>query len=72
MARTLLVPFAAFALIRGLVELAVIDYADPASYRQDWGGPSLLGVLAIHSGPGLVGGVYLLSIWRSRRKPSPD
>jgi hypothetical protein len=32
----------------------VIDINDPASYRDDWGGPSLLGVLAVHCGPGLL------------------
>lgn len=39
---------------RGVAELILINYGDPASYAKDWGGPSLAGVLAVHSGPGLV------------------
>ena len=39
---------------RGVAELFLIHYGDPASYAKDWGGPSLAGVLAVHSGPGLV------------------
>lgn len=43
-----------YVIGRGVVELAVVDFGDPASYRDDWGGPSLAGVLAVHCGPGLV------------------
>ncbi|WP_433507116.1 hypothetical protein ACQP04_11935 [Pseudonocardia halophobica] len=39
---------------RAVAEPFVIDLGDPASYRDDWGGPSLAGVLAVHCGPGLV------------------
>jgi hypothetical protein len=45
---------ALYAVVRGLAELFLIDYGDPSSYREDWGGPSLLGVLAVHAGPGLA------------------
>lgn len=45
---------ALYAVVRGVAELFMIDYGDPASYRQDWGGPSLPGVLAVHTGPGLA------------------
>jgi hypothetical protein len=45
---------ALYAVVRGVAELFLIDYGKPASYRQDWGGPSLLGVLAVHAGPGLA------------------
>jgi hypothetical protein len=37
-----------------LAEPLVIDVNDPDSYRSDWGGPSLIGVLAVHSGPAIV------------------
>jgi len=43
-----------YFVVRAVVELFVIDVNDPASYRNDWGGPSLVGVLAIHCGPGLL------------------
>ena len=52
---------------RAIVELFVIDYGDPASYRADWGGPSLAGVLAVHSGPGVIAAalmVYAFLRWR--------
>jgi len=39
---------------RGIGELFMIDLRDPSSYRNDWGGPSLAGVLAVHSGPAVV------------------
>lgn len=39
---------------RGIAECWVVDYHDPASYRHAWGGPSLAGVFAVHTGPGVV------------------
>lgn len=59
--------FAAFVVVRGLVEFVTIDWSDPASYRDDWGGPSLLAVLALHSGPGLlILGVLTVRLYRRR------
>jgi uncharacterized iron-regulated membrane protein len=58
---------AGYLVVRGVTELFVIDLGDPASYRSDWGGPSLIGVLAVHSGPALLvlaGAV----IWLRRRR----
>jgi hypothetical protein len=45
---------AVYLVGRGIAELILIHYGDPASYANDWGGPSLAGVLAVHSGPGLA------------------
>jgi hypothetical protein len=45
---------AVYLVGRGVAELIMINYGDPASYAKDWGGPSLAGVLAVHSGPALV------------------
>jgi hypothetical protein len=39
---------------RAIAEFFVIDFSDPASYRADWGGPRLAGVLAVHCGFRLV------------------
>ena len=57
---------------RAVAEFFTVDYANPASYRDSWGGPSLVGVFLVHAGPGaaivvaVVG--YLLRWWpRSRR-----
>jgi hypothetical protein len=45
---------AVYLVGRGVAELILINYGDPASYAKDWGGPSLAGVLAVHSGPGVA------------------
>ncbi len=39
---------------RGIAEFFTVNYSDPASYRNDWGGPSLAGVFAVHSGPAVL------------------
>lgn len=62
----------AYAIFRGIAELFVVDFDDPASYRDDWGGPSLVGVVLVHSGPGLValiGAGYLIRRNRVGRTP---
>jgi hypothetical protein len=43
-----------YLMARAVAELFLVDMSDPASYRGDWGGPTLLGVLAVHCGPGLL------------------
>lgn len=45
---------AAYLVARGVAEFFIINYSGPASYRNDWGGPGLAGVFAVHSGPGLA------------------
>ena len=51
---------------RGVAEFFIVHYNDPASYRDAWGGPSLAGVFAVHSGPAvaIVAGSV---IWLCRR-----
>lgn len=61
---------ALYSIGRAIVELIVIDYGDPASYAQDWGGPSLAGVLAVHCLPGVVAAVLLLVAWRHHKRVS--
>jgi len=60
---------------RGIAEFFVVNYSNPASYRNDWGGPSLVGVFAVHTGPGvlvLIGlGIWLYRRRRSRTAPAP-
>lgn len=43
-----------YSAARAVVEPFVIDMSDPATYRADWGGPSLAGVLIVHCLPGVV------------------
>ena len=54
---------------RAVAEPFVIDLTNPASYRNDWGGPSLAGVLAVHCGPGILSLVAMVAALR-RRSPS--
>ncbi|MFD4292888.1 hypothetical protein ACFWQG_06670 [Rhodococcus sp. NPDC058532] len=64
-----------YLVARGIVEVVTIDVADPASYRDDWGGPSLLGVLAVHCGPGvavLIAAGLLIRRRRANRVPVAD
>jgi hypothetical protein len=53
---------------RAVAEIVLIHWGDPASYRNDWGGPSLAGVLAVHCLPGLILPGYLA--WRISRSPA--
>ena len=57
---------AVYLVGRGIAELFIIRYGDPASYAGDWGGPSLAGVLAVHSGPALV--ILAVTAWRLLRR----
>ena len=52
---------------RGIAEFWVVDYSNPASFRHAWGGPSLAGVFAVHSGPAAAVLVASL-VWLYRRR----
>ena len=54
---------AVYAVARGVAEFWLVNFDNPASYQNDWGGPSLFGVFLVHSGPGLaviIGGLVWL------------
>ena len=59
---------AAYLVVRAIVEPLVITMGDPATYANDWGGPSLFGVLAVHCGPGLVALGILIALLTRRRR----
>ena len=59
----------AYLVIRGVAEFVVIDWSDPSSYRSDWGGPSLAGVLVVHVGPALLA-LIAAAGWLRRRAHS--
>ncbi len=65
---------AAFLVGRGVAEFFIVHYGDPASYRNAWGGPSLAGAFAVHSGPAVAillgAGGYLVRWHRARSGPS--
>jgi hypothetical protein len=58
-----------FLIVRAVVEPFAIDFGDPATYRNDWGGPSLAGVLAVHMGPGLLALVLMIVAIVRRARP---
>ena len=59
---------AVYLVGRGIAEFFTVSYNDPASYRLDWGGPSLAGVFAVHTGPAVLilagTAVWLHRHWR--------
>jgi uncharacterized membrane protein len=54
---------------RGIAEFCTVNYSDPASYEHSWGGPSLAGVFAVHSGPGFV--IVIATAWWLVRRRAP-
>ncbi|MGH3728659.1 MAG: hypothetical protein ACRDTU_07875 [Micromonosporaceae bacterium] len=62
-----------YFIVRAILEPVVIDVTDPATYRDDWGGPSLAGVLLVHCGPGVLAAILIvrhLGGFRGRRRPA--
>ncbi|WP_433407788.1 hypothetical protein ACQPZU_15105 [Saccharomonospora azurea] len=57
-----------YLIFRAAMEPFDIDMSDPATYRNDWGGPSLFGVLLVHMGPGAVCLVLFVVLAVRRRK----
>lgn len=58
---------AVFLVVRAVVEVITFHYSDPSSYRHDWGGPSMVGVLLVHCLPGvLAAAAVVLMVRRSR------
>ena len=55
-----------FLIVRAIVEPFAIDVTDPSTYRSDWGGPSLVGVLLVHCGPGVLAAVVIAIVVRNR------
>ena len=63
----------AYLVVRAVVEPFVIDFSDPSTYETDWGGPSLVGVLAVHMVPGVVAAVLFVTWFvRARRARRPS
>jgi len=58
-----------YLIVRAIAEPFVIDVSDPATYRNDWGGPTLAGVLLVHCAPGIIAAT-LLAWALTRRRPS--
>jgi len=52
---------------RALVEPFIMDYGNPESYRQLWGGPTLVGVMVVHMLPGVIAAVLIFRHWQHQR-----
>jgi hypothetical protein len=61
-----------YLVIRAIAEPFVIDFSDPATYRNDWGGPSLIGVLAVHILPGLLAAALIVVTLERREGTRSD
>lgn len=59
-----------YFIVRAMMEPFVIDFSDPSSYENDWGGPSLFGVLLVHMGPGVLAAALLIYGLRKSNKRS--
>lgn len=68
LARIAAVVLGLYLVVRAVIEPFVIDISDPATYRDDWGGPSLLGVLVVHCGPGLIAAAAIVTVLVRRRR----
>lgn len=67
----LAVVFGLYLIGRAIAEPFLLDMTNPATYRNDWGGPSLPGVLVVHCGPGVVAAALMIRetrrVLRARR-----
>ncbi len=60
-----------FLIVRAIAEPFTIDMSDPATYSDDWGGPSLAGVLAVHMLPGVIAAAgFAWAVMRRRSQGS--
>lgn len=58
---------AVFLVVRAVVELITFHYSEPSSYRHDWGGPSMVGVLLVHCLPGVLAAAAAV-LWARRSR----
>jgi hypothetical protein len=61
-----------YFIVRALMEPFLIDFSDPSSYENDWGGPSLIGVLLVHMGPGIIAAVLLIRALRKNDRRTTE
>jgi hypothetical protein len=61
-----------YLVVRAVAEPFVIDVSDPSTYRNDWGGPSLLGVLTVHCGPGILAAAIMAAVLIRRLSRQTD
>jgi hypothetical protein len=58
-----------YLIVRAVVEPFMIDFHDPSTYHLDWGGPHLIGVLAVHMLPGVIAlALMIRAVWQPRQR----
>ena len=62
--KVFLIILSVYLIGRAIVEPFILAGASQAEYRNDWGGPTLVGVAAVHMVPGILGAIYLVYLWR--------
>lgn len=62
-----------YFIVRAVIEPFLVDFSDPSSYENDWGGPSIVGVLLVHMGPGILAAALLFyGLRRSENRADKD
>jgi len=55
-----------YFVVRAIAEFFLISPGKPEAYRNDWGGPTYIGVIAVHCIPGIIAGYILWRLWFRR------
>jgi hypothetical protein len=65
--KVFLIILSVYLIGRAIVEPFFLASTPASTYRNDWGGPTLVGVAAVHMVPGILGAAYLIYLWRHRQ-----
>lgn len=52
-----------YFILRAAVDPFLRDPSDPSTFQDDWGGPTYIGALAVHMGPGIIFAVLFVWWW---------
>ncbi len=64
----LVVVLGLFFIGRAAVELVTVHPGEPETYRQDWGGPTYLGVVFVHVLPAVL--TVVIAVWFAKHRVS--
>lgn len=66
--QVLVIVIGAYFIFRAAVDPFLRDPSDPSTFEDDWGGPTYIGALGVHMGPGIIFAVLFIWWWvRARR-----
>ncbi|WP_199040657.1 hypothetical protein [Glycomyces salinus] len=52
--QALVIMVGGYLIFRAAVDPFLRDPSDPSTFQDDWGGPTYIGALAVHMGPGII------------------